>query len=222
MPTRQELKASAKEWINHYFGQYFALFLPYFLANIGNLIVSYWERDSSFSWSLLFQIVAMLLLDGVMFVCIDLSRERIGHDGVGQKSLFIFSNGNYFIGSLLIEIIMGIFTFLWMLLLVIPGVIKSYSYSQAVYIYRDAIDDGNKISFLDAISKSEEMMAGHKADLFIMDLSFIGWELVGLITIGIGMIRVVPYIQQTKANFYVELKEAYENPNMIDQEQPTE
>lgn len=98
----------------------------------------------------------------------------------------------------------SIFTFLWTLLLIIPGIIKSYSYAMTPYIVKDMVASGKQVGATDGINASRELMNGHKMDLFVFDLSFIGWFLLGGITV-IGMLWVVPYYQTAKANFYREL-----------------
>ena len=101
-------------------------------------------------------------------------------------------------GNILLMIMIEVFTFLWSLLFVIPGIIKAFSYSMAYYVKIDHPEyDWNA-----CIKESMRIMDGHKMDLFILDLSFIGWGLLGIITCGIGFIWIVPYYRQTKANFY--------------------
>ncbi len=96
------------------------------------------------------------------------------------------------------SLLMGLFTFLWSLLLFIPGIIKSYSYRQTFYILAENPD----MPILDAISMSRQMMRGHKWDLFVLDLSFILWSFLVSITLGLAALWVVPYMQVTQANFY--------------------
>lgn len=102
--------------------------------------------------------------------------------------------GTYLLGLLYIV--------LWSLLLIVPGIIKRYSYAMLPYILRD---DPN-ISYNDAIELSMEMMDGNKWRLFLLDLSFIGWYLLALLTLGIGFLFLTPYMRSTYANFYEELK----------------
>lgn len=112
-------------------------------------------------------------------------------------------------------IIVYVLTWLWSLLLIIPGIIKSFSYSQTYFIYKDLSDKGQAggYSLTDYITKSRQLMDGHKADLFVLYLSFIGWGILGLITGGIGFIWIIPYMRLTLANFYRDLVE--KNPNVV-------
>lgn len=123
------------------------------------------------------------------------------------KDAFQVFSKKYFLGVLLIYIISGLFTFFWTLLFIIPGIIKSYAYSQAYLIYKDHIDrpDLEKISALDCITESKELMQGHKARFFLLELSFLGWILLGILTLGIGFLWISPYIVATNAAFYNDL-----------------
>lgn len=104
--------------------------------------------------------------------------------------------------SILLNILIGLFTFLWSLLFIIPGIIKSYSYRLSFFI----LADNPELSASEALKKSKEMMKGHKYDLFILDLSFIWWYVLVGITFGVASIYVVPYVEATRINFYQSLK----------------
>lgn len=103
-------------------------------------------------------------------------------------------------GTLLLK---TVYIFLWTLCLFIPGIIKSYSYGMTEYLLRDEPELG----FNAAIEKSIRMMEGHKGELFALDLSFIGWYLLGALTAGIGLLWVIPYHQTARAAFYENLKQ---------------
>ena len=99
----------------------------------------------------------------------------------------------------------GIFVFLWSLLLVIPGIIKLFSYSMTKYI----LEDYPELSASEAIDRSRAMMRGHKFDLFWLYLSFIGWALLCVLTAGIGYLWLVPYMETAEAAFYEDVKADY-------------
>ena len=105
--------------------------------------------------------------------------------------------------SFLVPFLVALFVFLWSLLLVIPGIIMAYAYSMTIFIS----NDNPELSAMDAIKKSRELMNGHKMDLFLLDLSFIGWILLACLTMGIGFIFLQPYIDTAHAEFYRELIE---------------
>ena len=109
---------------------------------------------------------------------------------------------NRFGTELINFVLVSIFTFLWTWLLIIPGIIKAYSYSMTPYIVKDMVASGKQVSATDGINASKELMKGHKMALFIFDLSFLGWNILAAITCGIGYLWVTPYYQTAKANFY--------------------
>ncbi len=107
----------------------------------------------------------------------------------------------------LTNILEVIYILLWTILLIIPGIIKAISYSQTDYILKDYPE----LKYNAAIELSMAMMKGHKFDYFCLILSFIGWILLGILTLGIGLLWVSPYISTTTAHFYEHVKEDYES-----------
>ena len=96
----------------------------------------------------------------------------------------IFNGFNITGKSVWLSIMIYIFTLLWSLLLIIPGIIKAYSYSMASYI----LADNTELTASEALTKSKEIMNGHKFELFVLQLSFFWWYLLGSITFGIAYI----------------------------------
>jgi uncharacterized membrane protein len=92
----------------------------------------------------------------------------------------------------------SVYTFLWSLLFVIPGLVKSYAYSMAGYIKNDNPD----LTPGACIAESQDLMRGNKMKLFLLDLSFIGWYLLGSLCFGIGTLFVLPYHQMARTVFY--------------------
>lgn len=104
------------------------------------------------------------------------------------------------------QLLMGIFIFLWSLLLIVPGIIKAYSYAMTPYI----LVDRPELSVRDAIRLSGRMMSGRKLDLFCLHLSFIGWMLLCILTLGIGILFLSPYMMTAQAAFYQDVRSDYE------------
>lgn len=121
-----------------------------------------------------------------------------------QESAFseLFSGFHYFLKNFVINFFIVLFTILWFLLLIIPGIIAVLRYSMAYYIMNDNPD----LKPLEAIDLSKKMMYGHKARLFFLWLSFIGWFLLGIFTLGLGFLYAMPYYNATLANFYEDIK----------------
>ena len=115
---------------------------------------------------------------------------------------YAFSNA--YINVVKIMFLRGLYTFLWSLLFVIPGIIKGYEYRMIPYILSEnpGIDSG------EAFAISKKMMDGNKWNAFVLDLSFLGWEILSVFTCGIlSIFYVNPYIHMTNAELYVALKE---------------
>lgn len=147
--------------------------------------------------SLLGTIITIPLSYGILVLFLDFARgEKIENsklfDGYTNGFQRIFTTG----------LLQFIYTVLWSLLFVIPGIIKSYSYSMTYYILKDNPELKNNA----AIEKSMQMMDGRKLDLFLLHLSFIGWAILCLLTAGIGFIFLIPYMYTAQAHFYEDLK----------------
>lgn len=148
-------------------------------------------------YSLLATLITLPLSYGILVLFLDFARgEKIENsklfDGYKYGFQRIFTTG----------LLQLIYTVLWYLLLIIPGIIKSYSYSMTYYILKDNPELKNNA----AIEKSMQMMDGHKMDLFLLHLSFIGWAILCLLTMGIGFIFLIPYMYTAQAHFYEDLK----------------
>lgn len=129
--------------------------------------------------------------------------KRTGVDvKIGDMFVGFNDYGRVFVTILL----QTLYIVLWSLLLVVPGIIKAISYSQTIYILKD----NPELKFNGAIERSMAMMEGHKMEAFLLGISFIGWLLLGVLTLGIGMLWVTPYMNTAYAHFYNYVKEDYE------------
>ena len=146
-------------------------------------------------------LITGLVLWGVAYTILDF--VETGNMETWYTGIFsAYSNGR-FKNSLCTLFMVNIFTALWTILFIIPGIIKGYSYAMTPYILKDKFAAGQTdIGATEAITESRHLMDGHKMDLFVLDLSFIGWGLLGIITCGVGFIWITPYYRQTKTNFY--------------------
>ena len=109
-----------------------------------------------------------------------------------------FSKG--FVKTLLLYLVQTIFLALWTLLFIIPGLIKTYSYAMAYYLQQEPRNLEKEPT--DLLTESRRMMDGYKFQLFCLDLSFIGWYILGALCFGVGVFFVMPYHQTARANFY--------------------
>lgn len=105
--------------------------------------------------------------------------------------------------TILTMFLRSLYTFLWSLLFIIPGIVKAYEYRMIPYL----LADHPEMSHQDAFYESKRMMTGYKMDAFVLDLSFFGWVLLSALTLNLlGIFYVNPYIDATNAELYLALK----------------
>jgi uncharacterized membrane protein len=149
--------------------------------------------------------LAAIIISGPLmlgFVIFFLSLARGQEVKVGT----MFEGFPHFTDALLTYLIMMVFIVLWTLLLIIPGIMKFFSYAMTFFI----MADDTSINGTAAITKSKEMMQGHRMKLFYLACRFIGWMLLCILTLGIGFLWLWPYVTTTMANFYDDIRVTYE------------
>ncbi|MCX7884136.1 MAG: DUF975 family protein [Caloramator sp.] len=214
MWTREELKDKAKSVLRNNYWQ--ALLISIIIAlvggeNRGN--VGSAGRDIINISGNSPEVAQFLLTIGIVFI---IFRIFIGYQlEVGGRKYFVkaaegdinfnylgfsFKNGyaNVF-GTMLYK---AILLFLWTLLLIIPGIVKSYAYRMVPYI----LADNPQIGYKRAVELSNQMTMGEKFNIFVLDLSFMGWYILGLLALIIGVIFVMPYENATNAELYLKLR----------------
>lgn len=207
--TRAELKARAKETLK---GKYWYAFgfsiLTAVITGIPSCITTPLQQMAGENISLAF-LAVILAWAGILFVTIPL--------GVGSTRFFIniakgrepqvydlFYVYKHGLGNtILTGLLESIYIFLWSLLFIIPGIIKTYQYFMIEYMLAENPNFNRKRAF--EITKTA--MSGNKWKAFVLGLSFIGWELLCILTLGIGFFFLAPYISSTMAHYYLDLKE---------------
>lgn len=116
----------------------------------------------------------------------------------------LFDGFRLFVPAMVLYLLVVVFTILWSLLLIIPGIIAALGYSMTFFI----MNDNPQIQAMDAINLSKEMMRGQKGKLFLLYLSFIGWGILCVLTLGIGFLWLSPYMYTSMAYFYEDLRNA--------------
>jgi len=140
--------------------------------------------------------VMILMMDtGYVIYCMNACQFRKA--GFGN----LFDGFAVFFKVLWLNILMVIFIYLWSLLLIIPGIVAAYRYRMALYIM---LENPN-LSAFECIRASKKMMYGHKGELFVLDLSLIGWRLLTIFPFVI--IWVAPYTAITYVNYYLALRD---------------
>ena len=149
--------------------------------------------------SILFAVLYFILGS---FVAVGYSKFNL--DLVDHKDAEIgtmFSYISYWKTTALANLLETLYTILWSLLFIIPGIMASYSYAMKGYV----LADHPELTANEAIARSKEMMRGNRFRLFCLDFSFIGWNILCMFTLGIGNLWLNPYIQASHAAFYREV-----------------
>lgn len=192
MKTFNELKASAKTQISGKIGVLFAMYVIMLGIAVAVGLVPAVRGIASFVLSSAFYL-------GGAWVFLKITKGEtvtVGNIFYGFEDLWTAIKAQLFI---------NLFISLWSLLLIIPGIVKAYAYSMTFFI----LAENKGMPVLEAITLSRKMMDGHKMDLFLLFLSFIGWFLLVVITFSIAGIWVYPYFYATVTNFYLSVKEDY-------------
>ena len=159
---------------------------------------------------LAFTYIGSLLVSGPLSVGFALVAINIVRKN-NPKIENLFAAFNDFVRAFILWLINTIFIALWTLLFIIPGIIKSLSYSMSYFILIDNPD----ISANEARKRSMQLMHGNKWRLFCLDFSFIGWILLSFLTFGILLFWIMPYIQVAHAEFYQSLIATDEEPEVL-------
>lgn len=187
--TNAEIRAAARERLRGNWAKGIAVWLIYSVILWAINFIPVLGAIASF-------LVAGPLILGVYVYFLRLVRRE-------SSSVAVMFDGFQEYGrAFLTYLLMGIFVFLWSLLLIVPGIIAALRYSQAFFLLHD--NPGMKAS--EVIRLSSDLMNGNKGRLFLLYVSFIGWALLCILTLGIGFLWLSPYITASQAMFYEELK----------------
>lgn len=211
--NRRAIKANARQFITN--GQWVHLFLAGIVIEAVNYInfgtstyvqlrntfnVIYQTQFINVSWNIM-SLIALLLLPlqvsiaGYYLGCLRNSGPELA--GVYEEAAAHY--GRYFCTMLLKRI----YITLWTLLLIVPGIVKALSYSMTAFIQHD----NPQLTSTQAINLSRRITKGYKGSLFAMELSFLGWHLLGTVTLGFSYLYVHPYLYTTQAMYYELLRQ---------------
>ena len=193
MPYASELRSRARAQLG---GSIF--------ANNWLLLLAAWLVESAILGALSFTFVGSVIVTGPLVIglsAMQIKKVRNADSNLNFVDMFYgFTNGR-FGNNIILGLLQTVFIFLWTCLFFIPGVVKSYSYAMSYYVSLDRPELGAN----DCITESRRLMDGKKWNLFCLDLSFLGWYIVGMLCFGVGILWVIPYHEMARANFYEEL-----------------
>ena len=222
MQLNSELRAQARERLEGKWGTFvlmtFLMLVIQTILQIPGYIGSLLEVLSpenvlaSLSFSNISNILSLLALPLSWGLTVSLLRNH-REESVDLENLFDGFRGGRYTRVFCAIFLVNLFTFLWALLLIIPGIMKAFSYALTPYI----IMDEPELTARQAITRSCEIMQGRRWKLFCLYLSFIGWGILSILTFGIGFLWLVPYMNASVAAFYEDAHAEYEAENSIEQ-----
>ncbi|PLR75613.1 hypothetical protein CU633_20170 [Bacillus sp. V3-13] len=210
--TISEIKKSALKSLQGKWGLAVLLTFLLFLVNslassVVEIILSggftnwLWQEQTPPAADIVNIIITIVLLPPTIastWFYLNLSRSE---DAKISHVFAIYKNGKTSLKIIGASILVFIFILLWSLLLIIPGIIKAIAYSQTFFLLKDHPE----YTVLEAITESRRRMKGYKWKYFLMNLSFIGWGILAVLSLGIGFLWLSPYISAANATFYNEL-----------------
>ncbi len=193
--SRRELKQNAKD----------VLKTSYFTLLLGGLLFS----TVSIVTSMITKAIFVFVLISVVFImpAIEVGYKKLLLEGKKDKVnislLFsVFTSSNY-MNVVKVMFFRNLYIFLWSLLFVIPGIVKFYQYFFIPYLLAENME----METHEAFSLTKEMTNNIKSNIFVLDLSFIGWYLLGALLLGVGLFFVVPYHAVTQTELFLKIKE---------------
>lgn len=185
---------------------------------INNIVSSISTADYARLWTILAPVFIILLFAALIAAAVGICVKvfLLNPLFTGCKRFFMknhnekatignvgFAFGPGYLNVVKVSFLMNLFTLLWSLLFIIPGIVKSYEYRMIPYL----LAENPEIDRAEAFARSKEMMSGNKWRAFVLDLSFIGWGILSALTFGLlGLFYVNPYMFQTEAELFYTLK----------------
>ncbi len=196
LKSNHDLRAEARNALHGNWMK--AIFVTFIYMSV-NVVFNFtlWYNEQSIILLLSYILLANPIFYGYRVYALDLCREEDGRVGA------LFDGFRDYKRVVLTLILKDVYILLWSVLLILPGLVKSYSYAMTVFIMKDHPE----MAYNEAIEESMAMMDGYKKKLFLLDLSFIGWILLCVLTYGVGLIFLNPYMSAAHATFYESLKE---------------
>ena len=205
MSTIKELKEKARGQLgNNIFRNRWITMLA--ICSVVLLSDIYLLFISPFTNFLIGPVLGVVICGPLIFGMTKALRECV--DGERWSFLHIlYGFSDCFGGSVILGFLQSLFLSLWSVLLVVPGIIKSYEYAMAFYIQCEYPEK----EAIDCLDESKKILKGYKWTLFKLDLSFFGWYIFGVLCLGVGILFVIPYHELARTNFFKERMEEARN-----------
>lgn len=208
MINRAELKRHAKDQLRGKWGLAVgSIFVVMLIQLVVNFISNFIEDNIVL---LLIAFLVSMVVSTVLSIGICRFSLNFAYEDRQPAFKDIFSGFQVILKAIGLSLLLTIIVVVGMVLLIIPGIIFCYMFSQSFFI----LADDNSKSVIQCLKESAAMMKGYKFKYFVLTLSFLGWMLLGAITLGIGLLWVIPYMNVTLASFYLKVKNNYYGSNI--------
>ncbi|WP_296647966.1 DUF975 family protein [Romboutsia sp. 13368] len=200
MILRKELKQNAKKQLQNHWGLSIGAIIVCMLISLIPELLVYIDPESA-AIAILITIISLVIAGPIAIgqckFFINLSNRE------NPKISDLWFGFRNILRALGVTLLVGIAVFIGAIFLIIPGIIVSFMYSQVYYI----MAEHPEMSVIECLKESSRIMKGHKMELFILELSFIGWIILTVITFGIAGLYVLPYYSATLSNYYLTIKD---------------
>ena len=189
----KEIPIEAKKHLKGKWNKIAMIFLVYYILYFAIMSLNFLKEYSG-------QVIFLIISGSIMISLCRIYFAVINNDDFDLNDLFY--GFRYFVKAFCATILVTIYVLLWTLLLIVPGIIAGLSYSMVYFI----ITEHPEIGVSEALRQSKAMMKGHKWELFLLHLTFIGWTVLGILSLGIGLLWIAPYIGVSVAVFYNKIR----------------
>jgi uncharacterized membrane protein len=204
MNIRAELKRHAKDQLKGKWGLAIGgIFIAGVLIPIVTNLLSRLVRESFILSFIVF--LVSIVISAAMGVGVCRFSLNYADEGKEPELADIFSGFQVVLKAIGLYLLLAIIIIVGMVLLIVPGIIFIYMFSQAFFI----LADDNSKPIIECLKESAAMMKGHKFEYFVLTLSFLGWIILGSIPFFIGLLWVIPYMNVTVASYYLKVKNDY-------------
>lgn len=211
---RFEYKENSKALLDGHYEKPIIVLLAFYVINliIGSVVTTTAPKYSTTfpmvvtdpgnpALNTLFSIIQFVISAAIAYSTIKLALTIFQKKEIVPQNVILSGFKEDFLRNVFLQFMRGLFVFLWSLLLFIPGIVKAYAYSMAFYLTNK--EPG--IEAMSAISRSKDMTRGYKMDLFLLDLSYLGWYFIGIFTLGILWLWVIPKHQVARIMYFEEI-----------------
>lgn len=199
-PTLKSMRAAAKSALSgHWVNAVLCTLVLLLISVVAGAVMGGGQSAGLYSLGLALTLLVTLPLGFGYNVAFLQHMQGMPDDDLVTRPFQAFKQYGRYLGTALL---MTVFVFLWSLLFIIPGIVKGYAYAMTPYI----MHEHPELSPNECIDRSKAMMKGYKWKLFLLDLSFIGWLLLCILTLGILTLWIQPWMECSRIRFYEELK----------------